>query len=363
MSNPRLLYIDASTRETSEQRDWLTSKGCHIDNSADLQEVDREDGLSSYDVLVLDIAQPASSKIDSIVEQLAKLLDLPPLVLLVDDDSALIRATISLLPVEQIVINQSNRLSQELLCHAVETANAKNRQIQALKRHNDNLDAFSDSVAHDLKNPITHFLSYADDLRENIFQMQPPEIDHYLDVVVQQSRKMSEIIDALLLFARVRTIDEVQLEALDMGKIVSDSLAHLHPDIEAQNAHIELPSSWPVVYGYAPWVESMWTNYISNGLKYGGQPPQLVIGADTESNGMVRFWVSDRGSGFREGEQKKLFQPFPMLRRPGNRSYGLGLVIVRRIAERLNGYVAVESEPGKGSVFSFSLPASYSHIS
>ena len=159
MSNPRLLYLDASTRETSEQRAWLASKGCHISLSSDRKMLYQEDGLSPFDVVVLDIAQPADTK-DSIVDQLAMLFELPPLVLIVNEDSALIRATISLLPVEQIVIDQKNRLSLDLLWHAVEMAHTKNQQVQVLQHHNDNLDAFSDSVAHDLKNPITTLRLY-----------------------------------------------------------------------------------------------------------------------------------------------------------------------------------------------------------
>ena len=355
MSNPRLLYIDASTVKTAEYREWLAQKGCLVTHLVEQEALYKEEILSNFDLVVLDIRQPTRAK-EAILNHLAMLSDRPPIVLLVDEDPASIRAISAILPVEQIIANQNVRLVQELLWHAVETAYTKDQQLQILIRHNANLDAFADSVAHDLKNPITHFLSYADDLSENLHVMQPQEIKSYLDIIVQQSRKMSEIIDALLLFARVRTIDDIEIQVLDMGQIVNESIARLQPEIDAKNAQIELPSTWPSVYGYAPWVESMWTNYINNGLKYGGDPPRLIIGTEEEGNGMARFWVRDHGCGFREDEQKKLFHPFPMLRRPGDRSYGLGLVIVRRIAERLNGYVSIESEPNKGSVFSFSLP-------
>jgi signal transduction histidine kinase len=121
-------------------------------------------------------------------------------------------------------------------------------------------------------------------------------------------------------------------------------------------AHIRLPNRWPVARGYAPWVEEIWNNYVSNCLKYGGAPPDLEQGADTLDSGMIRFWVRDNGQGISQEGQAQLFTPFTRLHTK-TEGHGLGLSIVQQIAEKLGGQVGVESELGQGSLFYFSLPA------
>jgi two-component system, sensor histidine kinase and response regulator len=102
----------------------------------------------------------------------------------------------------------------------------------------------------------------------------------------------------------------------------------------------------------------VWINYLSNGCKYGGQPPELELGADVLLDGQVRFWVQDNGRGLAAEEQARLFVPFTRLEQARAKGYGLGLSVVRRIIEKLGGQVGVESAgiPGQGSKFYFILP-------
>jgi two-component system sensor histidine kinase/response regulator len=123
-------------------------------------------------------------------------------------------------------------------------------------------------------------------------------------------------------------------------------------------AKIITPTVWPAAIGFAPWIEEVWVNYLSNGLKYGGQPPHLELGATRQEDGMIRFWVKDNGPGLIPESQAKLFTEFTQLEPDRVDGYGLGLSIVRRIVEKLGGQVGVESDgvPGRGSIFSFTLP-------
>jgi two-component system sensor histidine kinase/response regulator len=118
-----------------------------------------------------------------------------------------------------------------------------------------------------------------------------------------------------------------------------------------------LPKTWPVALGYGPWVEEVWVNYLSNGLKYGGQPPRVELGATAQPDGQVCFWIRDNGSGIPPEAQTRLFTPFTRLDQVRAEGHGLGLSIVRRIVEKLGGQVGVKSEAGQGSVFTFTLPA------
>ncbi|NIU99771.1 MAG: hybrid sensor histidine kinase/response regulator, partial [Phycisphaerae bacterium] len=128
--------------------------------------------------------------------------------------------------------------------------------------------------------------------------------------------------------------------------------------IEEYRGEIIFPKTWPVAQGYAPWIEEVWTNYLSNALKYGGRPPRLELGAKRQSDGMIRFWVRDNGPGLKPETQATLFTEFTRLTEVRAQGHGLGLSIVRRIIEKLGGEVGFDSEnvPGQGSAFYFTLP-------
>jgi two-component system sensor histidine kinase/response regulator len=114
-----------------------------------------------------------------------------------------------------------------------------------------------------------------------------------------------------------------------------------------------------VALGYGPWVEAVWTNYLSNALKYGGRPPKVTLGATEMGNGWIRFSVVDNGPGLSQEEQARLFVPFERLHQARSEGHGLGLSIVQRIVKKLGGQVGVEStgEAGEGCEFYFTLPA------
>ena len=109
--------------------------------------------------------------------------------------------------------------------------------------------------------------------------------------------------------------------------------------------------------GYAPWVEQVLTNYVSNALKYGGRPPRVELGAEVVDERRVRVWVRDDGRGLTPEEIGRTFAPFTRLSVDDVAGHGLGLSIVRRLVERMGGEVSVESAgtPGAGCIFSFTL--------
>lgn len=219
------------------------------------------------------------------------------------------------------------------------------------------LDAFAHTVAHDLKNPLGVTINYAHFLQKYATTMPAEELQKYADNVVRNGHKMSNIIDELLLLSSVRK-EEVVSETLDMAAIVAEVQNRLAYMIEEYQAEIVTPAHWPAAIGHEPWVEEVWTNYLSNAIKYGGTPPRVELGATVEPGSLVRCWVQDNGRGLTAAEQARLFIPFTRLNQVSAEGHGLGLSIVQRIVEKLGGQVGVESEgvPGRGSVFSFTLP-------
>jgi len=225
-----------------------------------------------------------------------------------------------------------------------------------LQARNDELDAYAHTVAHDLRNPIHATLLATEALNDFSGETCTSACYPMLQGITRNVQRMNTIVEELLVLAEVRKV-EVRVEPLEMARIVADALDRVGDMARDCAAVIVQPEDWPAALGYAAWVEEVWVNYLSNAIKYGGEPPRVELGATTEAGGMVRFWVSDNGPGLSPEEQARLFVPFARLEQRPIQGYGLGLSIVRRIVNKLGGQVSITSEIGKGSTFSFSLPA------
>ncbi len=222
------------------------------------------------------------------------------------------------------------------------------------------LDAFAHTVAHNLKNPVSMMLISTELLKDGPENLTAEEVQVVMDTISRSGHRMYRIIDELLLMASMRALDTALVEPLEMGTVVAETLERLHYVIEQHDAQITMPEVWPMALGHAPWVEEVWANYLSNAIKYGGNPPVVELGASVEAvDGapVVRFWVRDDGSGISPEGQATLFEPFTRLDQITVEGHGLGLSIVQRIVENLGGQVDVQSREGEGSVFSFTLPA------
>ena len=230
----------------------------------------------------------------------------------------------------------------------------RNQELLLINRE---LNAFAHTVAHDLRSPLSTLSGYIETLLILLPDMEPAEVEASLLMMQRSSQTMHQIIDDLLLLAETRS-EHVQMSPLDMKEIVQRSQERVQSLLVSTQGEIRLPEEWPMASGYAPWVEAVWVNYLSNGLKYGGSPPQLELGARDTGNAEVEFWVRDNGPGINPEDQPLLFNEFTRLEqgRIRARGSGLGLSIVQRIVTRLGGHVGVESQPGQGSRFYFTLP-------
>ncbi|MGH2538492.1 MAG: sensor histidine kinase [Candidatus Promineifilaceae bacterium] len=241
---------------------------------------------------------------------------------------------------------------------AVERRNAELAALNsALLAHNEELNAFSHTVAHNLKNPLSILLGFAEMLAHDHAIGDEAAVGQALDAIREHGQRLERIINELLLLAEVRQRDEIPRARLDMGAVAQESLRRLEGLAQQRDVEISLPESWPAALGHRPWVEEMWVNYLSNAIKYAGRGARIALGADPPRVGLVRFWVRDDGPGIAPADQQRLFTPFTQLHRVEAQGHGLGLSIVQRIASKLGGTVGVESEPGQGSLFWFSLPA------
>jgi PAS domain S-box-containing protein len=221
-----------------------------------------------------------------------------------------------------------------------------------LQQQNAELDAFAHTVARDLKAPLNSMVGFAELSNQPNAVLSSDDLRAYQQAIVRNGRKMVNIIEELLLLTEVRKAS-VKVKPLKMAGIVVAAQRRLASMIEEYQAKIMLPKEWPEAVGYAPWVEEVWVNFLSNGLKYGGRPPCLELGGAVQANGNVCFWIRDNGPGLSSEAQDQLFAPFTQLELVRAAGHGLGLTIVQRIVERLGGRVGVVSKgvPGYGSIF------------
>ncbi|MCC7206532.1 MAG: response regulator [Anaerolineae bacterium] len=231
---------------------------------------------------------------------------------------------------------------------------ALNIRNSELEHRNAELDAFSYMVAHDLKGLLNTVTGYTEILSDDLPTLK---MESTLDLVGRVHRaaiRMDRILGELLLLAGVSK-QSVSVEALNMDEIVVNALYRIEDEMRQAEATVKLPEQWPLALGYGPWLEEVWYNYLVNAIRYGGKPPALELGATELPDGMIRFWVRDNGAGLTAADQAMLFTPFTRLDRASARGTGLGLTIVKRIIDRFGGDVGVQSAPGAGSEFYFTL--------
>jgi PAS domain S-box-containing protein len=233
-----------------------------------------------------------------------------------------------------------------------------NRELQ---QRNEELDAFAHTVAHDLRSPISLIVGFAELLRGDFGGELDEGGRQAIYHIVRNGRISAQIVESLLLLARVGSQHQVEVERLPMGLVVDGVLKRLAFHIEELAAEVTVRDAagpaWRLAQGYWPWVEEVWVNLIMNGLQYGGRPPCISLSAHAGTDGFVRFGVTDNGRGLSAEQQERLFLPFERLGEFKVQGHGLGLSISRRIVERLGGRMGVESQPGRGCTFYFLLPA------
>ncbi len=225
----------------------------------------------------------------------------------------------------------------------------------------DELDAFSHTVAHDLRSPLSTLIGRLDLLLLRLDAEHGHDLRRQAEEAGRSARRLNEIIDELLILSGVRR-QSVVLAPLDMSALVDDAVDRLESLLQATGARVKKTCTpCPAAIGHGPWVVEIWVNYLSNAAKYGGENPTIEIGGEPLPGGThARFWVQDHGPGLPPEIVDKLFVPFTRINAVRAKGHGLGLSIVRRIAEKLHGTVGVDTGPDRGARFWFELPVAAS---
>jgi light-regulated signal transduction histidine kinase (bacteriophytochrome) len=218
------------------------------------------------------------------------------------------------------------------------------------------LEAFSYSVSHDLRAPLRPIHGYVEMLQQDLRAHLDDEATQMLNAIGAAAMRMSTLIDSLLSFSRMGRA-ELRQGVLASNALLEDVLRELGNEVQGREIKWEI-SSLPDVIGDRAMLKQVWTNLISNAIKYTRQRNPAIIKIDCLSRpSEFEFQVRDNGAGFDMHYANKLFGVFQRLHDSEQfEGTGIGLANVRRIVMRHGGRTWAEGEVGKGATFYFTIP-------
>ena len=246
----------------------------------------------------------------------------------------------------------SNALLQ--MRESLRKASHENEQyILEIEKINKQLDEFVYIVSHDLKAPLRGISTLTTFIDEELTSHPNEKIKELLALMKSRTNKLQNLITAVLEYSRLSS-SKGPKENVNISDLLDNIVDLISPP---ENFKIVKDGSFPVLYTEKIKLQQVLQNLISNGIKYNDKPNGQVEVSVSENGKFVHFNIKDNGIGIRKEYHEKIFGVFQTLE-PKDRtdSTGIGLTIVKKLIEQQGGTIAVESEPGQGSSFSFSWP-------
>ena len=227
--------------------------------------------------------------------------------------------------------------------------------VKKLKLSNEELQRFAYVVSHDFKEPLRMVLSFTQLLESRYKGQFDNEADEFIEFIIEGSKRMERLLDDLLTYSRITSAEEKYKE-IDLNTIIKDSIFPLKLIIEENKVEITWDPMPTVLINPAQMIH-VFQNLITNAIKFrNSKTPRIHISVELEKDHWI-FGVSDNGIGIDPHYHKRIFEVFQRLhRRDEYDGTGMGLFLTKKIIERHNGHIWVESEEGKGSTFYFTLP-------
>ena len=229
---------------------------------------------------------------------------------------------------------------------------------EQLKESNERLEQFASAISHDLQEPLRMVTSYLRLIERRYADELDEDGREFIDFAVDGAERMRDMIDALLGYSRVETRGD-PFRVVDLNTVLADVRQNLQVKIEETDAEITA-EDLPQVSGDRSQLDQVFQNLIANAIEYSGKtPPRIHIAAEqTTTDDKWTISVQDEGVGIPPGDNDRIFEVFQSLQGYEEAGTGIGLALVKRIVERHDGEIWVDSEPGEGATFSFTLPKS-----
>ena len=237
----------------------------------------------------------------------------------------------------------------------LKAANARLQELDRLK------DDFISTVTHELRTPLTSIRSLSEILNTNP-AIEPARIENFTKIIIKESDRLIRLISQILDYEKIESARiEWSIAALDLKEVIDDAVAGTQQLIHDKNITLDLNTDdhFPPVFGDRDRLVQVLVNLISNAVKF-CEPDRGKISIRLrvkDSNLLVQ--VADNGIGIKAENLNKVFEPFHQIKNPTKGrplGTGIGLTITKRIIDFHHGRIWVESKPGQGSTFSFTLP-------
>ncbi|AEH39233.1 PAS/PAC sensor signal transduction histidine kinase (plasmid) [Halopiger xanaduensis SH-6] len=228
--------------------------------------------------------------------------------------------------------------------------------VADLEESNKRLEQFAYAASHDLQEPLRMVSSYLQLIERRYGEKLDEEGKELFEYALDGAERMRSMIDGLLQYSRIETMGS-EFRPVDLDSVFDDVCEDLQVTIEESGAEITA-DRLPRVKGDENQLRQLVQNLLSNAIKYSGEePPRVHVSAERNGEEWV-VSVADHGIGIDPEDQEQIFEVFEGLHADGEYAgTGIGLAVCERIVERHGGEIWVESEPGEGSTFSFTLPA------
>lgn len=253
-------------------------------------------------------------------------------------------------------IVEKKRISDNLRLLNMELEERIMERTAELAKANRELESFTYSVSHDLRAPLRHITGFLEMFRRESVTAYSGKAEHYINVIDESAKKMTQLIDDLLSFSRMGRAS-LQRQPVDMNMLLTDVIHEFTEDIENGKITV-LKHELPAITGDRAMLRIVLVNLISNAIKFTSRTvnPEIAIGCSSKDNSLS-FYVRDNGAGFDMQYADKLFGVFQRMHSdrefPGT---GIGLAMVKNIIERHGGSVRAESEPERGTSIFFTIP-------
>ena len=265
---------------------------------------------------------------------------------------------LSIRNLQQQLQQQNSRLQQEI-CDRIKIEQQLQKRTAQIETANQELEAFSYSVAHDLRNPITSINGYIWVLQEEYAYLLDEDGKHYLERVLVATERMEQLIDDILRLSQV-TRSKMQFDTVDLSQIAREIAISLRQTANEREVEFIIAEG-VVAQGDEPLLKIVLENLLGNAWKYTRNKPRAriefgVLEPEIHTESSRQYFVRDDGAGFDMGKADKLFTAFCRLH--GKNEFegtGIGLATVQRIIHRHGGQIWADGEVNQGATFYFTL--------